>query len=132
MNQKNIYWIIAGVINLFTALLHTIGGQLSLVNPLLDSGLSAQVRAEWLGAWHMVTIFLFVTSYYILKKGLNVSAKISRETMKLIGILYILMSIPSIISSLYLKVFAPQWVILLPIGVLVYIGLRKSKSLAQL
>ena len=68
-NKKNIYWFIAGILNLFTALLHTIGGQLDLVNPLLNSSLETQTKAEWFGVWHMVTILLFVTSYLVLKNA---------------------------------------------------------------
>jgi heme/copper-type cytochrome/quinol oxidase subunit 3 len=115
--NRNIYWIIAGIINSFTALLHAIGGQVDLVSPLMKSNLGIQSKTEWLGVWHIVTIILFVSSYYLLKNGLN-STKRNSEAVQLIGILYILFSAAFIMSSLYMKTFAPQWVLLLPIGVL--------------
>ena len=65
MRKKNIFWIIAAILNLLTAFVHTIGGQLDLVNPLLKSDLSEQAKTEWLGVWHMITIFLFATTYYL-------------------------------------------------------------------
>ncbi len=118
LENKNIYWIIAGIINSFTALLHIIGGQLDLVNPLLTSNLNLQTKTEWLGAWHIVTVILIVSSYYLLKYGLNTLQKRNSDVIQLIGILYILFSITFIISSLFMKTFAPQWILLLPIGVL--------------
>jgi len=117
MKKRNTYWIIAGIINAFTALLHFIAGQIDLVNPLLESNLSIQSKTEWLGAWHIVTIILFVSSFYLLKNGLN-NSKSNSELVQLIGILYVLFSAVFIISSLYMTVFAPQWIVLLPIGLL--------------
>jgi hypothetical protein len=69
--NRNMYLLIAGGINLFTAILHTIGGQLDLVNPLMNSNLTDQQKAEWIAAWHLVTIMLFFTSYVIIKNGLG-------------------------------------------------------------
>ncbi len=117
------YWIIAGTINLFTALLHTFGGQIDLVNPLLDSNLNIQSKTEWLGVWHIVTVILFVSSYYLIKYGLN-KINSSLQVIQLIGILYLLFSFAFIISSLYTTEFAPQWILLLPIGVLSLIGIK--------
>jgi uncharacterized membrane protein len=115
--NRNIFWIIAGIINLFTALLHVIAGQIDLVKPLLESDLSFQLKTEWLGVWHMVTAILFVSSYYLLKNGLKNTEK-SSDAIQLIAIVYIFFSLAFVISSLYNNVFAPQWILLLPIGVL--------------
>ncbi len=30
--ERNFYWLLAGAVNLFTALIHTIGGQITQVN----------------------------------------------------------------------------------------------------
>jgi hypothetical protein len=127
-DKKNYYWLIAGIINLFTALLHTIGGQLSLVNPLMSSNLTNQAKAEWFGAWHMVTITLFVTSYFILKNAIIEFKKRQTELIKYVGILYILFSIPSCISSVLHELLAPQWILLLPIGILLYFGTKKTNN----
>jgi len=127
MNTKNKFWIIAGLINLLTAFVHTIGGQFDLVKPLLSTELNVQAKSEWMGVWHMITIFLFLTSFYLLRSGFGKSKADDSSSIKLIGILYCLISIPFIVSSIYFKTFAPQWVILLPIGMLSIIGLRKIK-----
>lgn len=125
-NKRNNYWLIAGIINLFTALLHTIGGQIELVTPMLNSNLEDQTKAEWFGAWHMVTIILFTSSYWILKNVVIEFQRRQTELMKHIGILYILFSIPFCISSIMYNLLAPQWILLLPIGILLYIGSKKS------
>lgn len=123
MNMKrNYYWLIAGVINLFTALLHTIGGQMDLVSPLQKSDMTNQAKAEWFGVWHMVTIILFASSFLILRSFLR---KTQSETLGYFGYLYILLSIPFIISSLLNGFLVPQWILLLPIGLLILIGQKR-------
>lgn len=47
--NKNYFILIAGIINSFTALLHTIGGQIELVKPLQKGDLPNQAKAEWFG-----------------------------------------------------------------------------------
>ena len=123
ITDRNNYWIIAGVLSSFTAILHAIGGQFDLVNPLMNSNLGIQSKTEWLGAWHIVTAILFVSSYYLIRYGLN-NANRNSEVIKLIGILYLFFSVAFILSSLYMTVFAPQWILLLPIGVLSLIGIK--------
>ncbi len=125
-NTKNWYWMFAGAINFFTALLHTFGGQMDLVNPLLRSNLKDQAKAEWLGVWHMVTILLFASSYIVLRNALLVYHKRQVELMKYIGILYVVLSIPSFISSMTYQLLAPQWILLLPVGVLILFGSEKN------
>ena len=115
-NKKNIYLIIAGIINSITALLHTIGGQLDLVNPLSNSNLSNQQKAEWIGGWHIITIVLYATSYLLLKTGFNSSKQRNSEIVKYIGIIYLLFSIPFIITSVTYNLLAPQWILLFPIA----------------
>ena len=123
MKRKNYLILIAGILNLFTALLHTIGGQIELVSPLQKSDLTNQAKAEWFGVWHMVTIVLFTTSFLLIKNYINGN---KTETIKYIGFLYILLSIPFCISSLVYNLLAPQWILLLPIGILIYFGTKKS------
>lgn len=126
--KKNKYWLIAGIVNLFTALLHTIGGQIELVSPLIKSNLENQAKAEWFGVWHMVTIILFASSYLVLRNSIVEFHKRQIELMKYIGILYILLSIPFCISSFVYQLVAPQWILLLPIGGLILYGLNKFSN----
>ena len=126
--KKNIYWLIAGIINLLTAILHLIGGQLELINPFMKSLLSLQVKSELLGAWHMVTLLLFITSYKLLKAGFGKTADNNASTIKLIGYSYLLFSLPSLVISIYSGLFIPQWVLLAPIGIIAIIGNKKHQQ----
>jgi len=124
MNKKNTIWITAGIINLFTALLHTIGGQIDLVNSLLNSDLSDQAKTEWLGVWHMITVVLFATSYYLIRSGLSKTKFPNSGIIKSIGAIYVLFSLSFIFSSIITQNFAPQWILLLPIGILAIWGIK--------
>ncbi|WP_136482852.1 hypothetical protein [Cognatitamlana onchidii] len=126
--MKRLYIKIAGIINLLGAILHTIGGQMELVNPLLDSNISIQQKSELTGAWHIVTILLFMTSYIILKVGFLKDSSQEKEQLKSIAFLYILSGIPFIITSYIYNVNAFQWILLMPIGILVFKGLQKPST----
>ena len=125
MKIKNIHWIIAGVINLLTAFLHLIGGQMSLVDPLSKSNLELQVKTELLGVWHMVTVMLFMSSIVLLMFGLKPKEEISKAFISFIAYSYVLFSICFIAAGIFNAQFAPQWTLLLPIGILTIIGKRK-------
>ncbi|MBC3757859.1 hypothetical protein H7U19_05545 [Hyunsoonleella sp. SJ7] len=121
----------AGIINLLGAILHTVGGQIELVNPLLESDISIQQKSELTGAWHIVTILLFLTSYIILKVGFKKDSHQEKEFLKPIAVLYILSGIPFLITSFLYKVNAFQWILLMPIGILILMGLQKPSSNRQ-
>jgi len=127
IRKMNYSWLIAGIVNLLTALIHTFGGQLDLVNPLLKSNLSDQSKAEWLGVWHMVTLLLFATTYVIFRNTLVAVQVRKLEIITFIGFLYVLFSVPFIISSIINSLLAPQWILLLPIGLLLLIGIKREK-----
>ncbi len=127
MKQKNTFLIIAGVINLTTFFLHLIGGQLSLVDPMLDSSLGLQETSELVGAWHMVTFILLVTSYILLSAGYNKKYSTNTELIEGVGHLNLAFCLPSIIASFYYGILVPQWIFFLPIGVLTMIGVNKMK-----
>ena len=125
MTTKNKYWIIAGVLNLTTFFLHLIGGQLELVNPMIDTSLSTEQSAQLVGAWNMVTIILLVTSYILLSAGIGKKYSENTELIKLIGYLNLSFCLPFIIAGFYYGLLVPQWILFLPIGVFTMIGLNK-------
>jgi len=127
IQKINYYWLTAGIVNLLTALIHTFGGQMDLVNPLLKSNLSDQTKAEWFGVWHLVTLLLFATSYVIFRNTLVAVQVRKPEIISSIGFLYFLFSVPFIISSIINRLLAPQWILLLPIGLLLLFGIKREK-----
>ena len=126
--KRNYFWLAAGVINLITAVIHTFGGQTDLLDPLLQSNISDQAKAEWFGVWHMVTVLLFATSFLILKPVIMKTQHKHRVDYIFLGYLYILLSVPFIISSIIHHLFAPQWILLLPVGLLLIVGEVKEKK----
>ncbi len=125
--MRNNYWIIAGVLNFLTFLLHLFGGQVSLVNPMVNSSLKLEESSQWLGAWHMVTIILLFTSIVLFLAGLNKRYGTNREFVKLIGYLNLSFCLPFIITGVYYGILGPQWIFFLPICVLTLIGLKKTQ-----
>lgn len=124
--MKNIYWLIGGVINLFTALLHTVAGQEDLINPMLNSPLTNQVKFELLGAWHMVTLLMFFTAFVLLANSLKSIKDVFKGSITFIGWIYILMSLPSLTLSIIHGMLIPQWILLFPIGLFSLLGNRKA------
>ncbi|AUP77725.1 hypothetical protein [Flavivirga eckloniae] len=122
---KNTLWIITGIINVITLFIHLIAGQTDLIDPFLKSDINSQIKTELLGVWHMVTIILLGSSIIYLKYGIN--NKKHFELIYFISFLYIAFSLAFILSSAFSSVFAPQWILLLPIGVLGIIGIKKSR-----
>lgn len=127
MKSKNNYLIIAGVLNILTFFLHLIGGQLDLVNPMIDTSLSIEKSSQLVGAWNMVTIMILATSYILLSAGFGKKYSENTEMLKLIGYLNLSFCFPFIIAGFYYGLLVPQWIFFLPIGILTIIGLNKTK-----
>ena len=126
MKRKNKPLIIAGILNMLTFFLHLIGGQLDLVNPMIDSSLNIEKSAQLVGAWNMVTIILLATSYVLLSAGFGKKYATNTELIKLFGYLNLSFCLPSIVASFYYGLLVPQWIFFLPIGVFTMIGLNKQ------
>jgi len=124
--MKNRYLFAAGVLSAITALIHTIGGQLDLVTDLLASNMDAQAQAEWLGVWHMVTVLLFAFAYYLLKAGRTDDRKLNIELLHLLALLSFLFGAVFLLVSILREVFAPQFVLIIPIGILILLGIRDN------
>ncbi len=121
--QRNVYSLIAGLINVFTAFVHLIGGQITLVDPLMQTSLPLDVRAQWLGAWHIVTVILFITSFSLLRDGISPRTTFQNKAFEY-AILYGAFGIVFIGVSIYMKNSAPQWILLIPIGLFSFLSFR--------
>lgn len=128
MTTKNKFWIIAGILNLVTFFLHLFGGQLDLVNPMIETSLPLEKSAQLVGAWHMVTIILLATSYVLLSAGFGKKYATNTEMIKAIGYLNLSFCLPFITAGFYYGLLVPQWVFFLPIGICTMLGLHKIKK----
>lgn len=127
MKRRNNITLAAGTISLFTTLLHLIGGQLTLVNPLNATNLEWSTKTEWLGAWHIVTFVLAATSFILLQSGLN-QEKYTQDLIKFIAFLNLLFVFAFLLAILLNMTFAPQWILFLPVAILAYLGSKKMPS----
>lgn len=125
MSIQNYYWFSGGLITLFTAILHTIGGEISLVRPMLNSSVEMQVKTELLGVWHLITVLLFAAAYVVLKNCRIQKSIPGTLVIQYIGYLFLLFAGVFIVVSFYQMTFAPQWILFIPMGLLLLIGARK-------
>jgi len=121
--KKNIPILIAGVIMAFTTILHLTGGQVDHVVPLLASELDPTDKAVLLGVWHMVSVALMIMAYWLIRHGLKPIVN-RNDAMRFIGWLNLLFALVFIVVSVVRWEFAPQWILFLPMGGLVFYGLR--------
>ncbi len=128
MTTKNKFWIIAGTLNLLTFFLHLIGGQVDLVNPMVESTVPLEKSSQLIGAWHMVTIILFATSYVLLSAGFGKKYATNTAMIKSIGYLNLSFCFPFVIAGFYYGLLVPQWVFFLPMGILTMVGIHKAKK----
>ena len=126
--MKNNYFIIAGFLNLITFFLHLIGGQLDLVNPMLNTSLSVEKSSQLVGAWNMVTIIIIATSYMLLMARFNKKYTTNKELLSFVTFLNVAFCFPFIIAGFYYGLLVPQWLFFLPIAILSFIGLKKIKQ----
>lgn len=129
MSRKNFFWIIAGIINLATALIHIFPKQKAYIDPLLNSfEFKNRVVSEMFGAWHMVTVLLLLTSFFLLKQGFSDESPRSTEGAYLVGILFFVLTLPFIAVFEMMHVFIPYAFLFVLIGILVFMGIYKEKN----
>ena len=122
----NVWIFSAGIIGLFTAFVHIFVGQVDPVRPFLKSDLADIPKATLLACWHMVSVTLFICGlaltyigWFNLDSFLNVVLGIS--------IVFVIFSLVFVAVGWYFFgwqtfIKLPQWLLLLPIGVLGLIG----------
>ncbi|MEZ9209421.1 hypothetical protein AB6E95_18215 [Vibrio splendidus] len=122
----NIWIFSSGLLALFTALVHVFAGQIDPVRPFLKSKLDDIPKATLLACWHLVSVTLFISSLMLLYVGWYGIDSLY-FLIQLLGFLYILYASVFVAVGLYFfgaKVFVklPQWILLLPIGLLANYG----------
>lgn len=123
MKKINKYWLVAGGISVITTIIHLTMGQQDLVNPMLESNLTLQSKTEFLAVWHMVSVILLATSVlYVMYAFKNLPSSVM---ICLLSNLYLVFGLVFILSGLYNSIFAPQWILLKPIGVFGLLGIKK-------
>lgn len=126
----NNFLLSAGAIGLLTTAIHIFGGQITLIRPFLQTDLAHDIKGCLLVCWHVISAYLLLTSCLYVYAGFN------PQPDQLLGLelflnalssFYILFAVLFIVigwiffnAQVFYKL--PQWVLLLPIGVLGLLG----------
>lgn len=122
----NIWIFIAGIIGLFTSAAHVFAGQIDPVKPFLNSDLSDIPKATLLACWHVVSAILVMSGLVLTYIGWFDLTSFQNIVIG-ISVSFVVFSLVFIAVGAYffkLQAFIklPQWVLLLPIGILGLIG----------
>lgn len=119
-------WLAAGCLNVITALIHTIAGEIELITPYAELQFDTPLKAILHACWHMVTVTLFGTSIVLVTLGLKPEKPGSARIAWLVGLMYVAFTLVFLAVSVVYGVFLFQPVLLLPIGVLAGYGARRA------
>lgn len=115
--------LVAAVLAAFTAVVHVIAGGADIAAPLLASTLSEEPRITLYAAWHLVSVTLVLSAAAFYMGALPRHAEASRHMVVFVSILWLCFGIVFLVvaftqpgEGLLFKL--PQWVLLLPVGVL--------------
>ena len=107
-------------------MVHLIGGQIDPVTPFLNSNLADNPKAVLLVCWHMVSAILIASGILLLYVGWYNIPSLYDVVLFLSG-LYVIFALIFLGIGFYYFRFKtitqlPQWILLLPIGVLGIMG----------
>ncbi|WP_163832366.1 hypothetical protein [Spartinivicinus ruber] len=122
----NIWILSAGILGILTSLVHIFAGQIDPVRPFLNSELADIPKATLLACWHMVSLILVISSGVFTYVGW-MNADYMVMVVLGLSITYVTFAAVFIFVGWYFfryhgLIKLPQWVLLLPIGILGCIG----------
>ena len=127
----NYFWIGAGVVNLVAFVLHLVVGYTDSLLPLSQTGLNDISMATIFAVWAMATLVMATSSSYLLYIGRHPFTDGTKEMALLWGWLYVAFGLIFVIINMVYGFFSlPQWILLLPIGILALMG-RKNVILSR-
>ena len=127
---------IAGYLAAFTAAVHTFAGTYEVHAPLLNSTLPKALALLLYACWHLVTAALCLSAWALLRPPEPRTVQSQAVLAGVIGILWVFFGFVFIAvallfgESLSMLLVLPQWVLLLPVGALAWVGSRKLLSSA--
>lgn len=122
--------VIAGILSAFTALLHIVGGGITIARPLLSSSLGDEPRLVSYAVWHMASITMSLSAIALLRGARARFQQQARYTVMFIGLLwtgfglsFLGVAVAEGHTDLLLSDLS-QWTLLLPVGLLALWGAR--------
>lgn len=121
--------IVAALLAAFTAAVHLFAGGLDIAGPLLASSLADEPRLTLYAVWHMATAVLAISALALFIAALPRHTAAARYMVLFISALWCAFGIVFLVviafqpeSELLFKL--PQWILLLPVGLLGLWGAR--------
>lgn len=129
----NKFFMAAGVMAIFTSILHTFSGTLEIYAPLFESTIDQRVMLLLYVCWHIVTVFLILSAIFLILCAKSNDKKSSTALVFFISIVWIASGLVFVVvSMIYLGlsgiVILPQWILLIPVGIVGLLGCRKSNG----
>ena len=119
----NRFWLTAGIINVIATIMHLIMGYIDPLLPLTQTWLNDVSMATLFAVWTMATLVMLVSSFNLVYIGIYPRKAGAKELALLWGGLYVSFSLVFVIVNVSYAFFSlPQWVLLLPIGLLAFYG----------
>jgi len=121
--------IIAAIINLGVAVIHTFIGESDIVAPLLATDAPNTVKWTLHSAWHMISAVLYLSSFTLFVVSRNEKSDPGYKILlNYIGIQYIGLATVFVVTSVIYGIFFPQIVMLAPIGILALLAGRMANK----
>ncbi len=126
----------AGYLAAFTAAVHTLFGTYEVHAPLMNSALPKPLVLLLYACWHLVTATLCLSAWALLKPPEPRTVQSQAVLAGAIGIAWFSFGVVFVVvavlfgESLATLLVLPQWALLLPVGVLAWVGSRKLLSRA--
>lgn len=122
----------AGLIAAFTAAVHAFAGTPEIQQPLLGSALPPAIALLLYACWHLVTVTLALSSAALLWSARPQNSVASGMLPTFVSLLWLLFGLVFVAVALVFSgpsaVFAlPQWGLLVPVGILGWVGARRQR-----
>lgn len=125
--------LLASVLAAAVTAIHVVAGGNDVVAPLLAAQLEESPRLTLYAAWHMVSVLLGASALALGWAALPGRAVPAASAVRLIAVLWVASGIVFLAVGLTqpgdgLLLKLPQWALLLPVGVLAWLGANDSSK----
>jgi len=121
----------ASILAAVVTVIHVVAGGSDVASPLLTSELAEEPRLTLYAVWHMASALLGISSVVLFRSALPQHQARLVPAVRLVAALWLASGIAFLAvaatqpgEGLFLKL--PQWILLLPVGVLAWLGANNS------
>lgn len=125
--------LLASVLAAAVTAIHVVAGGSDVAAPLLASDMAESPRLTLYAAWHMVSVLLGASALALGWAALPGRTTPAASAVRLVAVLWIASGVVFLIIGLTqpgdgLLLKLPQWILLIPVGVLAWLGVHHSSK----